>query len=142
MTAVDPATTALLAQASHRSSGPGSNQVLECRFADDCLTLCVSGTSSDALPNRLAEGVAQAFKGLKPRRAAIDLTACQTLPSVVLAFLVYFQKTAEEHGVPKVVLFGVSPRVTTVLKMIGMADFFASVPDEAAMKSWYEQHGM
>jgi anti-anti-sigma regulatory factor len=142
MADADPSLTAVLAQASYRSSGLGANQVLACRFADGCLTLRVEGSSSDALPDRLAQGVKDAFATLKPRRAAIDVSACQTLPSVVLAFLVYFQKTADEHGVPKVVLYGVSPRVATVLKMIGMADFFATVADEAAMKKWYDDRNL
>ncbi len=141
MTAAQPSVAEVLSRASHRSTGFGTNQVLSCRLTDGCLTLRVEGSSSDALPDRLAQGVLEAFQILKPRRAAVDLSAVQTLPSVVLAFLVYFQKTADEHGVAKVLLFGVSPRVTTLLKMIGMADFFVTVADEAAVSAWYDQHG-
>ena len=140
MSAADPAVLEILNRASHRSTGIGSNQILSCRFDGTCLTLQVVGSSSDTLPDRLAQGVVEAFAALKPRRAAIDLSAVPSMPSVVLAFLVFFQKTAEEHGVPKVVLYGVSPRVMTLLKMIGMADFFVSVADEAAMRAWYDTH--
>jgi len=65
----------------------------------------------------------------------------QSLPSVVLAYIVFFQKTAEESQVPKVVMYGVSPRVATLLKMIGMADFFAVVPKAEDVAGWYASQG-
>jgi anti-anti-sigma regulatory factor len=141
MSAGDPSLTEILAKATFRSTGIGTNLVISWRYADDLLTMRIEGSSSDALPDRLAQSTAGLFAHLRPRRAAIDLTAVQSLPSVVLAYIVYFQKTAEETQVPKVVLYGVSPRVSTLLKMIGMADFFAVVPKADDVAGWYSSQG-
>ena len=127
----------LLAKARFQSTGIGSNLVLQHEWAEPLLTLHVSGASSDTLPDSFTSAVGQMFRVLKPRQAAVDLTECQSLPSVILAFLVYFQKTAEENGSEKVVLYGVNPRILTVIKMIGMLDFFIVQPDTAAMRAWF-----
>ncbi len=125
----------LLSRARFTSTGIGSNLSLHLEWSEPLLVLRVSGTSSDALPDAFTAAVATAIRTVRPARAAVDLTACQSLPSVILAFLVYFQKTFEEHGTGKVVLFGANPRILTVIKMIGMLDFFLLLPDEAAARS-------
>ncbi len=141
MSAGDPSLTEILAKAAFRSTGIGTNLVISWRYADELLTMRIEGSSSDALPDRLAQCTTGLFAHLRPRRAAIDLTAVQSLPSVVLAYIVFFQKTAEESQVPKVVLYGVSPRVSTLLKMIGMAEFFAVVPGADDVAGWYISQG-
>ncbi len=128
---------ALLAKARFRSTGIGSNLELRLEWQDPLLLLRVTGASSDGLPDQFTNSVGQAFRTLKPKSAAVDLSACQSLPSVILAFLVFFQKNAEENGSSKVVLYGVNPRIQTVIKMIGMLDFFVLLPDEAAMRAWF-----
>ena len=127
---------ALLAKARFHSTGIGSNLELRLEWQDPLLLLRVTGASSDGLPDQFTNAVGQAFRTLKPKSAAVDLSGCQSLPSVILAFLVFFQKNAEENGSSKVVLYGVNPRIQTVIKMIGMLDFFVLLPDEAAMRAW------
>ncbi len=127
----------LLQKATYRSAGLGTNLTLRHELEDNCLRLKVSGSASDTLPETFTDAVTVLFKELRPARAAVDLTTCATLPSVILAFLVFWQKTAEECGCPKVVLYGVNPRILTMIKMIGMFDFFAVVTDEAAMRAWF-----
>ena len=129
----------LLQKATYRSAGLGTNLTLRHELADDCLKLLVSGSASDTLPETFTDSVTALFTKIRPTQAAVDLTTCTTLPSVILAFLVFWQKTAEECGCPKVVLYGVNPRILTMIKMIGMFDFFAVVADEAAMRAWYAQ---
>jgi len=141
MSAGDPRLSEILAKATFRSTGIGTNLVISWKFDDGLLTMRVEGSSSDALPDRLAQSTSDLFAQVRPRRAAIDLSAVQSLPSVVLAYIVFFQKTAEESQVPKVVMYGVSPRVATLLKMIGMADFFAVVPKAEDVAGWYASQG-
>ena len=127
----------LLAKARFESSGIGSNLAISLAWQDPVLTLKIRGSSSDNLPDSFTSAVAQALRGIKPRRVAVDLTGSDSLPSVILAFLVFFQKTAEDQGSSKVVLYGVNQRIRTVIKMIGMLDFFVLQPDEAAMQAWF-----
>jgi ABC-type transporter Mla MlaB component len=127
----------LLQKATYRSVGLGTNLTLRHELQGDCLKLLVSGSASDTLPESFTDSVTALFTTVRPAQAAVDLTTCSTLPSVILAFLVFWQKTAEECGCPKVVLYGVNPRILTMIKMIGMFDFFAVVADDAAMRAWY-----
>ena len=126
----------LLGRASHRSATIGSNLSLHHSWRDGRLVVHISGSASDVLPEQFTQAVTNLFAHLRPTHAAIDLSACQSLPSVVLAFLVFYQKTATDHGGRKTVLYGANPRILTVIKMIGMLDFFVIKPDEAAMKAW------
>jgi anti-anti-sigma regulatory factor len=127
----------LLAKARFESSGIGSNLVIGLAWQEPVLTLKIRGSSSDNLPDSFTSAIAQALRGVKSRHVAVDLTGCDSLPSVILAFLVFFQKTAEEQGASKVVLYGVNQRIRTVIKMIGMLDFFVLQNDEAAMQAWF-----
>ena len=127
----------LISKARFESTGIGSNLVIGLAWQDPVLTLKIRGSSSDNLPDSFTSAVAQALRGLKARWVAVDLAGCDSLPSVILAFLVFFQKTAEEQGASKVVLFGVNQRIRTVIKMIGMLDFFVLQPDKAAMEAWF-----
>ncbi len=128
---------ALLDKARFKSVGIGSNLVLEFTWEEPLLTLRVTGTSSDTLPDSFTAAVNNLLATLRPPQVAVDLSTCQSLPSVILAFLVYFQKTGEDHGASKVVLYGVNPRIQTVIKMIGMIDFFVIQPDLANTKAWF-----
>lgn len=127
----------LLAKARFESSGIGSNLIIGLAWQDPVLSLKIRGSSSDNLPDTFTSAVAQALRGIMARRVAVDLAGCDSLPSVILAFLVFFQKTAEEKGSSKVVLYGVNQRIRTVIKMVGMLDFFVLQPDEAAMQAWF-----
>ena len=127
----------LLEKARFHSTGIGSNLVIGMAWQNPILTLRIRGSSSDNLPESFTSAVAQVLRAIKARRVAVDLAGCDSLPSVILAFLVFFQKTAEDQGSSKVVLYGVNQRIRTVIKMIGMMDFFVLQPDEAAMQAWY-----
>ena len=127
----------LLAKARFESSSIGSNLNIGLMWQDSVLTLKIRGSSSDNLPDTFTSAVAQALRGIKARQVAVDLAGSDSLPSVILAFLVFFQKTAEDHGSSKVVLYGVNQRIRTLIKMIGMLDFFVLQNDEAAMHAWF-----
>ena len=129
----------LLKSADYRSTGIGSNLHVFHTFREKTLVVHISGASSEGLLESFTVAVSQLFAGVRPQFAAIDLTACSTLPSIILAFLVFFQKTAGEHGTKKVVLYGANNRIMTVIKMIGMQDFFIFQPTETAMKEWFAQ---
>lgn len=124
----------LLAKATYRSSGIGTNLHMRLTQEAEVLVLHITGTSSDSLPESFTGAVEQVLIALRPKFAAIDLTGSQSLPSVILAFLVFFQKNAEANGAGKVILFGANTRILTVIKMIGMRDFFVIKADEAAMR--------
>jgi len=106
-------------------------------WRDDCLHLVIKGSASTNFPDEFTDAVAQLFLELSPKRAAIDLSGTDHLPSVMLAFLVFFQKHAAEHGCPKVALYGANARITTMIRMIGMADFFHAVPTAADAQLWF-----
>ena len=126
----------LLAKAAYRSSGIGTNLHLHLARQDEVLVLHITGSSSDSLPESFTGAVEQVLVALRPKHAAVDLSSSQSLPSVILAFLVFFQKNAEANGAGKVVLFGANTRILTVIKMIGMLDFFIIKPDVDAMKAF------
>lgn len=126
----------LLAKAAYRSSGIGTNLHLHLAREDGVLVLHITGSSSDSLPESFTGAVEQVLVALRPAHAAVDLSSSQSLPSVILAFLVFFQKNAEANGAGKIILFGANTRILTVIKMIGMLDFFIIKPDADAMKSF------
>lgn len=103
------------------------------------LVLVVKGSTSTALPETFTESVEQLFAALRPQQVSIDLAACPNLHSVMLAFLVFFQKLAADHGAGKVVLHGVNPRISTMIKMIGMSEFFVVLRDEAEAESYFSR---
>lgn len=129
----------LLAKARYHSVGIGTNLQVWLERKDNVLLLRITGTSSDTLPDSFTGAVEQVMQTLRPPYAAVDLSGSQSLPSVMLAFLVFFQKTAEANGAKKVVLYNANSRILTVIKMIGMLDFFVIKPDEAAMRAWFAQ---
>ena len=126
----------LLAKAAYSSSGIGTNLHLHLARKDEVLVLHITGSSSDSLPESFTGAVEQVLAALRPAHAAVDLSNSQSLPSVILAFLVFFQKNAEANGAGKVILFGANTRILTVIKMIGMLDFFIIKQDADAMKAF------
>jgi anti-anti-sigma regulatory factor len=130
-----------LAAAVFTTSSTSGPCVMRHVWRDNCLVLEIKGSSSTNFSDEFTDAVANLFRVLKPRRAAVDLSGTDHLPSVMLAFLVYFQKNAAEHGCAKVVLYGASARITTMIRMIGMADFFHNVPDADAAKAWFDSIG-
>jgi anti-anti-sigma regulatory factor len=129
----------LLAQATYRSAGIGTNLYMHLEPRGDLLVLHISGTSSDSLPESFTGAVEQLLARLRPKHAVVDLTASLSLPSVVLAFLVFFHKNAEAQGSRKVILYGANTRILTVIKMIGMLDFFVIATDESALNKLISQ---
>jgi len=134
---IDP----LLAKAAYRSAGIGTNLHMYLERQAEVLVLHITGSSSDSLPEAFTGAVEQVLAALRPAHAAVDLSSSQSLPSVILAFLVFFQKNAETNGAGKVILFGANTRILTVIKMIGMLDFFIIKPDAAAMKAFVSARG-
>ena len=118
-----------LSQATHLVPGCAMRH----EFRDACLRLIIQGSTSSAIPDEFTNAISRLFTELKPSRAVIDLTACPHLASVMLALLVFYQKHAEEHGAGKVLILGANPRIATMIRMIGMADFFTLVPDEKTL---------
>jgi anti-anti-sigma regulatory factor len=136
-----PSLDDLIAKAAFTSPGIGNNLSLKMVNRSGAIQLVLSGASAGGLPDHALSNVVAVLVAAKNPRVAVDLHACPILPSVAIAFLVQFQKSADEAGASKVVLFGVSPRVTTLLGMIGMKDFFVIVPTEADMVAWFDAHG-
>ena len=126
----------LLAKATYRSSGIGTNLHMRLERSAEVLVLHITGTSSDSLPESFTGAVEQVLVALRPKYAAVDLSGSQSLPSVILAFLVFYQKNAEANGAGKVILYGANTRILTVIKMIGMLDFFVIKPDEPALRQY------
>lgn len=131
----------LLAKAVFSASSGHEACALRHELIDGCLYLRVRGTTTSTFPDQFTDAVSELFKAVRPPFAAVDLSACTNLPSVMLAFLVFFQKNAEENGARKVALFGVTPRIQTMIKMIGMAEFFSLVPDQAAVQELMRRCG-
>jgi anti-anti-sigma regulatory factor len=132
-------TSQMLQAATFSTSSHAGPCVLSHVWRDDCLHLVVKGSASTNFPDEFTDAVTALFRRLNPKRAAVDLTGTEHLPSVMLAFLVFFQKNAAEHGCPKVALYGANARITTMIRMIGMADFFHSVPTAADAQAWFQQ---
>lgn len=130
---------ALIKSASFTSSAMSGACSLHHEWLDGRLVLHIKGSTSTALPETFTDAVSQLFRDLRPRQVAIDLSACASLHSVMLAFLVFFQKQADENGAGKVVLYAVSPRIATMIKMIGMSDFFVVAKDAAAVDEHFRR---
>ena len=130
MNSTDPFHDALT-QATHLVSGCAMRHEIR----DASLRLIIQGSTSSAIPDEFTNAISHLFAELKPKRAVIDLTACPHLASVMLALLVFYQKHAEEHGAGKVLILGANARIATMIRMIGMADFFTLVPDEKALSA-------
>ncbi len=141
-TATSPSLDELIAKASFTSPGIGNNLTIRMAYRNQAVHLILGGTSAGGLPDHIAASVATVLKAAHSKRAAVDLSQCPMLPSVAIAFLVHYQKTAEEHGATRVLLYGVSQRIATLLGMIGLKDFFVIVPTESDMVAWYERNGV
>ena len=131
----------LIARAQYTCPGLGNNLGIRMVLRGGVLQLVMSGASAGSIPEELNEQVSAVLRMAQAKRVAVDLSQCPVLPSVAIAFLVYFQKAAEDCGARKVVLYSVSPRIVTVLGMIGMRDFFVIVANEADMVRWFENNG-
>jgi anti-anti-sigma regulatory factor len=106
----------------------------------DVLHLVIDGVNTQAVPDVFVAKVEAAVAALHKPPAAIDFTKCVHLSSMVLAYLVHFIKLTRQGTTGKLPVYGANARVQTLLKMVGLTDFFVVVPDAAGAAAYHAKN--
>jgi len=137
MPAPDPTQELLLRDARFAGIAGDHRFAMSLEWRQDILHLVIDGVNTQAVPDVFVAKVEAAVAALGKPRSAIDFTKCVHLSSMVLAYLVHFIKLTRQGPTGKLPVYGANARVQTLLKMVGLTDFFMVVPDAAAAAAYF-----
>lgn len=126
-----------------RHSGLHQGQPYEVRLEGRGPGLCLvfDGPVPAALPLATMTAIQRAIHGNPGMRAYADLSRCSYLGSGAIACLMEFLRLVSPRGAGAVPVVNPHPRAQTVLRMLGLSNFFVPQPDDAAVERWFgEQH--
>lgn len=126
-----------------RHSGLHQGQPFEVRLERRQPGLCLvfAGPVPAALPMTAMTAIKNVIHANPGVRAYADLSGCSYLGSGAIACLMEFLRVVSPRGAGAVPVVNPHPRALTVLRMLGLANFFAPQPDDAAVERWFaEQH--
>jgi anti-anti-sigma regulatory factor len=141
MPAPDPAQDQLIREARFAGIAGDHRFAMSLEWRQDILHLVIEGAVTQALPDAFMNKVDQAVTALGRPPSAIDFTRCVHLSSMVLAYLVSFIKLTRQNASARIPVYGANARVQTLLKMVGLTDFFVMVPDAAAAAAHHAKAG-
>ena len=127
-----------------RYSGLHQGQPFEVRLERRQPGLCLvfAGPVPAALPLTTMTAIAKAIQGFPGVRAYADLSACSYLGSGAIACLMEFLRLVSPRGAGAVPVVNPHPRALTVLRMLGLSNFFVPQADDAAVGRWFaDQRG-
>lgn len=129
-----------LASARYEGLHQGSRFVvrLEKRHAGLCLVF--DGPVPAALPAPSMAAIQRAVQARPAERPYADLSACTYLGSGAIACLMEFLRLVSPRGAGPVPLVNPHPRAMTVLRMLGLSNFFVVLADDAAVAAWFAEH--
>ncbi|MEK7412283.1 MAG: hypothetical protein AAB263_03070 [Planctomycetota bacterium] len=110
---------------------------LELRPAGLCLVF--DGPVPVALPSATMTAIQKAIQAHTNAHAYVDLHACSYLGSGAIACLMEYLRFVSPRGLGSVPVVNPHARAITVLRMLGLANFFVPVADDAAAATWFAQ---
>ena len=110
---------------------------LDERAAGLCLTF--QGPVPAAIPSVAMAAIQRAILAHPGRHAYADLSACTYLGSGAIACLMEYLRIVSPRGAGPVPLVNPHARAMTVLRMLGLSNFFVPLPDDAAVAKWFTE---
>jgi len=126
----------LLAAATYQGLHQGQPFEVRLENRQPGLCLVLEGPVSTALPAATITAIQRAVAALPGRRAYADLSDCSYLGSGAIACLMEFLRLASPRGAGPVAVVNPHPRALTVLRMIGLSNFFITLADDEAVGTW------
>lgn len=137
MNAHDP----LLAAARHGGLHQGQPYEVRLERRSPGLCLVFQGPVPAAVPAAAMTAIQRAVQGMPGLRAYADLSQCSYLGSGAIACLMEFLRLVSPRGAGPVAMVNPHARAMTVLRMLGLSNFFVSLPDDDAVLRWHaDQH--
>lgn len=124
-----------------RHSGLHQGQPFEVRLERRAPGLCLvfAGPVPAALPLAAMTAIKNAIHATPGVRAYADLSACSYLGSGAIACLMEFLRIVSPRGSGAVPVVNPHPRALTVLRMLGLSNFFVPQADDAAVGRWFAE---
>lgn len=121
-----------------RYSGLHQGQPFEVRLEVRPPGLCLvfAGPVPAALPAATMAAIQRAMQAQSDLRPYTDLSQCSYLGSGAIACLMEFLRQATPRGAGPVAMVNPHPRAMTVLRMLGLINFFVPLADDAAVGRW------
>ncbi len=88
------------------------------------------------VPAATMSSIQRAMQANPTLRTYADLSQCSYLGSGAIACLMEFLRLASPRGAGPVALVNPHPRAMTVLRMLGLSNFFIPLADDAAVGRW------
>ncbi len=83
--------------------------------------------------------IQRAVQGHSLLRPYTDLSQCSYLGSGAIACLMEFLRLATPRGAGPVAMINPHARAMTVLRMLGLSNFFVALPDDTAAAKWMSE---
>lgn len=124
-----------------RHSGLHQGQAYEVRLESRPAGMCLvfHGPVPAAVPAAVMAAIQKCVQASPERRAYADLSACSYLASGAIACLMEFLRLVSPRGASAVPMVNPHPRAMTVLRMLGLSNFFVCLPDDAAVAKWFAE---
>jgi len=121
-----------------RHSGLHQGQPYEVRLETRNPGLCLvfQGPVPAAVPAAAMTAIQRAVQAHADLRSYADLSQCSYLGSGAIACLMEFLRLASPRGAGPVAIVNPHPRAMTVLRMLGLSNFFVPLPDDPAVARW------
>lgn len=126
-----------------RYNGLHQGQPYEVRLERRAPGLCLvfQGPVPAAVPASTMTAIQRAVQALPELRAYADLSMCSYLGSGAIACLMEYLRLVSPRGAGPVALVNPHARAMTVLRMLGLSNFFVALADDDAVAKWHaEQH--
>lgn len=107
---------------------------LEARAPGLCLVF--QGPVPAAVPATTMSAIQRAMQANATLRTYADLSQCSYLGSGAIACLMEFLRLASPRGAGPVAVINPHPRAMTVLRMLGLSNFFIPMADDATVARW------
>ncbi len=131
--------TPLVAAARH--SGLHQGQPYEVRLESRAPGLCLvfHGPVPAAAPAATMAAIQRAVQANPAVRTYVDLSRCSYLGSGAIACLMEFLRLSSPRGAGPIAMVSPHARAMTVLRMLGLSNFFVTQPDDEAVAKWMSE---
>jgi anti-anti-sigma regulatory factor len=134
-----PSADALLAQAQFQGLHQGQPFTVRLERRTPGLCLIFQGPVPAALPGTVMQAIQKAIVAHPGIAAYADLSACTYLGSGAIACLMEYLRFVSPRAGGAMPVVNPHPRALTVLRMLGLSNFFVAQPDDLAVTRWFEE---
>lgn len=127
--------------AAARYSGLHQGQPYEVRLERRNAGLCLvfQGPVPAAVPASTMTAIQRTVQALPELKAYADLSMCSYLGSGAIACLMEYLRLVSPRGAGPVALVNPHARAMTVLRMLGLSNFFVALADDDAVARWHAE---